>query len=78
MRQRLQSPLPDGGLWSGPKVAKVLSEMLGRQVWPQGGWDYLRRLGYYSPQRPRPNHLKGDKQEQTTLKKLPTLKAALE
>lgn len=68
LRKRLQSPPPDGGLWSGPKVARVLSEMLGRKVWPQRGWDYLRRLGY-SPQRPRPKHLKGDEQEQATFKK---------
>ena len=37
LRKLLQSLPLDGGLWSGPKVARVLCEMLGRKVWPQGG-----------------------------------------
>ncbi len=41
----LQSPAPDGGKWSGPKVAKWIAEKTGRShVWPQRGWDYLKRL----------------------------------
>ena len=72
LQERLQSPPADGGLWSGPKVARVMSEMLERKVWPQRGWDYLKRLGY-SHQRPRPKHLKGDEQQQTTFKKTANL-----
>src|ERR687885_18033 len=47
----------DGGLWTGPKVAAWIGARLGRRVWPQRGWDYLRRLGH-SPQVPRPRHAK--------------------
>src|SRR3954466_12701313 len=35
-----------GGSWTGPKVAAWMAARLGREVWPQGGWDYLRKLGH--------------------------------
>ena len=67
--QRLQDPPADGGVWSGPKVARVIAEMIGREhVWPQRGWDYLKLLGY-SCQSPRPRHDKADKAAQTAFKK---------
>jgi hypothetical protein len=47
LRAALAAPPADGGLWTGP----------GRKVWPQRGWDYLRKLGH-SPQVPRPRHAK--------------------
>ena len=69
LRQKLLSPPGDGGLWSGPKVAKEMAKMLGREkVWPQRGWDYLKLLGY-SHQRPRPRHAKGSVVEQEVFKK---------
>lgn len=37
----LQQPPPDGGLWSGQKVADWMSEILGRKVARQRGWEYL-------------------------------------
>ena len=40
--QALQGPAPDGGLWNGRKVADWSSELLGRRVSPQRGWEYLR------------------------------------
>ncbi|MDY6936963.1 MAG: helix-turn-helix domain-containing protein [Cyanobacteriota bacterium] len=41
----LQKPAPDGGRWSGPKVAEWIAKRTGRKrVWPQRGWDYLCRL----------------------------------
>lgn len=41
----LEQPAPDGGSWSGPKVAQWIAERTGRKhVWPQRGWDYLKRL----------------------------------
>ncbi|MGL5083261.1 MAG: helix-turn-helix domain-containing protein [Microcoleaceae cyanobacterium] len=44
--QALQGPAPDGGSWSGPKVADWIARKTGREhVWPQRGWDYLKRLG---------------------------------
>jgi len=46
LKEALQSPPPDGGAWSGPKVAEWIAQKTGRQhVWPQRGWDYLKRLG---------------------------------
>ena len=67
--ERLQSPPADGGVWTGPKVAKAIAEMTGREhVWPQRGWDYLKRLGYAS-QLPRPRHDKADKAAQSAFKK---------
>lgn len=46
LSQVLKSPPADGGKWSGPKVAKWIAEKTGRtHVWPQRGWDYLKRLG---------------------------------
>ncbi|MCH8198316.1 MAG: winged helix-turn-helix domain-containing protein [Proteobacteria bacterium] len=46
---------PDGGLWSGRKVAAWMSERLGRPVDAKLGLVYLHRLGF-SLQRPRPKH----------------------
>src|SRR3982750_4620086 len=46
-----------GGLRTGPKGAAWRGIRLGRKVWPQRGWDYLRKLGY-SAQVPRPRHAK--------------------
>src|SRR5689334_8205811 len=53
----LAKPPTDGGLWTGPKVAAWMIARLGRKIWPQRGWDYLKKLGY-SPQVPRPRHAK--------------------
>src|SRR3954471_3452011 len=48
-------PPADGGLWTGPKVATWMAARLGREVWPQRGWDYLKRLGHSARRaRPRP------------------------
>jgi transposase len=45
LQEMLLQPAPDGGDWSGPKVAQWIAEKTGRShVWPQRGWDYLRRL----------------------------------
>ena len=41
----------------------------GRKVWPQRGWDYLKKLDY-SAQRPRPRHAKAASlEEQAAYKK---------
>ena len=46
LSQALQGPAPDGGQWSGPKVARWIAEKTGRdRVWPQRGWEYLKRFG---------------------------------
>ena len=68
-RAALTAPPGDGGLWTGPKVAAWMAARLGRKVWPQRGWDYLRRLGH-SPQVPRPRHAKAaSPEEQAEYKK---------
>lgn len=64
----LEGPAPDGGLWSGPKVAAWMSTQLGRAVRPQRGWDYLRRCGY-TPHRPRPHHAQADAAAQAAFPK---------
>ncbi|NEP04268.1 MULTISPECIES: helix-turn-helix domain-containing protein [Okeania] len=46
LSEALQGPAPDGQAWSGPKVARWIAQKTGRDhVWPQRGWDYLKRLG---------------------------------
>lgn len=45
LRQLLQHPAPDGESWTGKKVAQWIADKTGRQqVWPQRGWEYLKRL----------------------------------
>lgn len=51
----LQADPPDGGLWSGPKVAAWAKQRFGVDVWPQTGWDWLRKLGF-TLKVPRPRH----------------------
>ena len=46
---------PDGGLWTGPKVAAYVRHRWGVRVCPQTGWDWLRQLGF-TLQVPRPSH----------------------
>ena len=53
----LEQRPPDGGLWSGPKLAAYIRRRWGVGLSPQTGWQYLRRLGF-TPQVPRPRHPK--------------------
>jgi transposase len=46
---------PDGGLWSGPKVARYVRDRWGVSVGPVTGWRWLRDLGF-TLQVPRPSH----------------------
>jgi transposase len=68
--QKLRSERPpDGGLWTGAKVACLIAEMTGREfVWAQRGCDYLRRLGF-TLRRPRRRHVKADPEEQEAFKR---------
>jgi transposase len=69
LRAALAGSPADGGLWTGPKVAAWMAARLGRRVWPQRGWDYLKKLGH-SPQVPRPRHAKAaSPEEQAAYKK---------
>jgi transposase len=40
----LQVPPPDGGTWTGPKVAQWMTARTGKPIARQRGWEYLRRL----------------------------------
>ncbi len=56
LRERLKTPPDDGGLWSGPKVARWLARFHKlKSVHDQRGWDALVAIGY-SIQKPRPRH----------------------
>lgn len=66
--QALQSPPADGGLWSGPKVAQWMSEILDRPIHPQRGWEYLRGMEMRL-RRPRPEHQETDIATQQAWKK---------
>jgi transposase len=56
LRERLRAPPPDGGLWSGPKVAAWMAGELGvTEVAPQRGWEALRAVRW-SIQMPRPRN----------------------
>lgn len=70
LRERLSCAPPDGGLWSGPKVAAFLAQHHGlARVHAQRGWDALQKLDY-SIQRPRPRHaLAADAAGQEAFKK---------
>jgi transposase len=46
---------PDGGLWSGPKVAAFVRDRWGVEVCPQTGWQWIVDLGF-TLQVPRPSH----------------------
>lgn len=58
LRTRLQSPPDDGGLWTGPKVARWMAARLGlARVHAPRGWEALKKLGW-SVQVPRPKNPK--------------------
>ena len=56
LKERIKAPPDDGGLWTGPKIARWLARFHGvRSVHDQRGWDALIAIGY-SIQQPRPRH----------------------
>ncbi len=62
LREELQAPPADQGRWSGKKVAAWIQEHTGRQVRPQRGLEYLKRLGDPSHV-PSPSDIKADSVE---------------
>jgi len=44
LQHALQGSAPDGGIWSGPKVAQWIAAKTGKRIYRQRGWEYLRRL----------------------------------
>ena len=53
----LQKRPPDGGVWTGPKVARYVKARWRVTVCPETGWRWLVALGF-TLQVPRPSHPK--------------------
>jgi transposase len=68
LRDVVGEPPPDGGLWTGRKVARWITGRIGRTVSPQRGVEYLRRLDL-TRQMPRPANPKANLYEQVRFKK---------
>jgi transposase len=68
LRDAVSEPPPDGGVWTGRKVARWMAGKLGRLVAPQRGVEYLRLLDL-TPQAPRPCNPKQNLHEQVVFKK---------
>jgi transposase len=68
LRDVVSEPPPDGGLWTGRKVARWITGRIGRTVSPQRGVEYLRRLDL-TPQVPRPANPERSLYEQVRFKK---------
>jgi transposase len=64
----LYSSPPDGGLWTGPKVAKWIERTTGQKVYAVRGWEYFKHFGL-SQKLPRPKHVKSSPKEQEDFKK---------
>lgn len=68
LRVALADAPPDGGLWTGPKVATWLTERLDRAISPQRAWETVRAIGHTLHQ-PRPHAARADAAEQEACKK---------
>ena len=70
LKERIVSPPDDGGVWSGPKIARWLAGFHGlKAVHDQRGWDALVAIGY-SIQKPRPRHPRAaNEEDRAALKK---------
>lgn len=68
LRGVLAAPPPDGGLWTGRKVAAWMAERLERPVGEVRGWEAIRALGF-TPQRPRRRETRADAAAQQAFKK---------
>ena len=56
LRERLKAPPDDGGVWTGPKVARWIAARLGLvHVHAPRGWEALKKIGW-SIQVPRPRN----------------------
>lgn len=66
--QVLQGEAPNGGLWNGRKVADWLSELTGKTISRQRGWEILRQMTFRL-RVPRPCHTESDYFEQEAWKK---------
>ena len=69
LEAKVNGPAPDGGLWTGRKVALAIREIIGRKVSLVTGWSYLNLIGF-TLQVPRPSHTQAaTPEQQETFKK---------
>jgi transposase len=70
LREALNKPPPDGGMWNSRKVGEWIERRSGKALGrkKQSGWEYMKRLGQ-SPKVPRPHHARADEHEQEAFKK---------
>src|SRR5262249_47964529 len=69
LKGELLGRAPDGGLWTGPKLAWRIAALTGRPMHQATGWEWLRKLGF-TLQRPRPRNAQAaSPQEQAAWKK---------
>ena len=69
LAQALAQPPPDGGRWTGPKVAAWMATPLHHPVHPQRGCEGLRHLGW-AAQAPRPHQAQADPRAHAAFKKV--------
>jgi len=55
LKGELLGRAPDGGLWTGAKLAQRIAALTGQPMHKATGWEWLRKLGF-TPQRPRPRN----------------------
>jgi transposase len=68
LKALLQQAQVEGKSWTGPQVARWMSQQLGRPIHAVRGWEVMRRLGFTS-KTPRPRHAKADAEQQGWFKK---------
>ena len=66
--QCVRKDYEQGIYWNGRKVVAWIREELGKEVYEQRAYEYLKAIGM-SRQRPRPHHVKTDPVEQERFKK---------
>ena len=68
LSQALQEAPAEGGQWNGRKVADWISDLIGRPVSRQRGWEYLKQMRFRL-RVPRPEHTESSLEEQAEWKK---------
>ena len=56
---------PDGGLWTGPKVALWIKRKTKKKITAVGAWKWIRRLGF-TLQVPRPKNIQSATEKEAT------------
>ncbi len=68
LSEALLGPAPDGGFWTGKKVAAWIERHTGKTVTDRTGTCYIVRAGF-TRQTPRPKHPDADQEAQAAFKK---------